>query len=427
MLIQFTFNNYKCFRGETTLSMVAADLRHPSGTLIKYPAYDVLKTAVVFGANASGKTKLFQAFKFMSDMVFELANDNKYNWKKDYAPFALAEDMDEKSSSFEVVFTIDGIQYRYGFEIDGEKVLSEWLYRKKKEERCVLYRDEVESTYHATYISSSIADNLINAKMVRDDTLFLATLAVWNDKFARKVVGWFSGCNVLSASTTRFAGFSLGKLNTSMKDQILTFMQTADFNIEDMFVRETDTALLPDEIKERIKTVGGQTPKIIDGVSVLHKTFDHNGLSHGKAAFLLEREESYGTYRMFALSAPIIDTLQNGKVLFVDEIDNGLHSDLLSAIVALFSSQETNKYGAQLIINTHNRDLINSNLSSFLPDQIWITEKDRFGEATLKSVLDYKTDTTRPLEELFREGRFGGIPYLNHFMENVLKEEGGKA
>ena len=77
MLIQFTFNNYKCFRGETTLSMVAADLKHPAGTLMHYPAYDVLKTAVVFGANASGKTKLFQAFKFMSDMVFELANDNK--------------------------------------------------------------------------------------------------------------------------------------------------------------------------------------------------------------------------------------------------------------------------------------------------------------------------------------------------------------
>ena len=71
----------------------------------------------------------------MSDMVFELANDNKYNWKKDYAPFALAEDMDEKSSSFEIVFVIEGIQYRYGFEIDGERVLAEWLYRKKNEER----------------------------------------------------------------------------------------------------------------------------------------------------------------------------------------------------------------------------------------------------------------------------------------------------
>ena len=142
---------------------------------------------------------------------------------------------------------------------------------------------------------------------------------------------------------------------------------------------------------------------------------------------MLEREESYGTYRMFALSAPVIDTLQNGKVLFVDEIDNGLHSDLLSAIVSLFSSPETNKYGAQLIINTHNRDLINSNLSNFLPDQIWMTEKDRFGEATLKSVMDYKNDSKRPLEDLFREGRFGGVPYLNHFMENVLIEKGGKS
>lgn len=404
MLIQFSFNNYKCFRGETTLSMVAGNMEHPKGATISYADYDILNTAVVYGANASGKTKLFQAFKFMTNMVYELSNDNKYNWKKDYAPFALAEDMDEETSSFEVVFLIDGIQYRYGFEIDGDKVLAEWLYRKKSEERCMLYRDEAELTYHATFISSSIADNLINAKMVREDTLFLATLVVWNDKFSRKIVDWFAGCNVLSASANRFAGFSMEKLNSSMKTQILRFMQTADFNIDDMFVQEAE-----------------------DDVSVTHKTFDRNGLSHGKAAFMLEREESYGTYRMFALSAPVIDTLQNGKVLFVDEIDNGLHSDLLSAIVALFTSTETNKYGAQLIINTHNRDLINSTTSKFLPDQIWITEKDRFGEATLKSVLDYKIDSKRPLEEMFREGRFGGVPYLNHFMENVLSEKGGKS
>lgn len=407
--------------------MVAGEMKHPVGSTISFDDYNVLNTAVVYGANASGKTKLFQAFKFMTDMVYELSNDNKYNWKKDYAPFALAEEMDEKSSSFEVIFLIDGIQYRYGFELDGEKVLAEWLYRKKKKERCMLYRDDAELTYHATFIRSNIADNLIKAKMVREDTLFLAALAVWNDKFSRSIVGWFSGCNVLSASANRFAGFSMEKLNSSMKDQIMRFMQTADFNIDDMFVREAEAEQLPDEIKERIKTTAGQVPRIIDGVSVIHKTFDNNGLSHGKASFLLEREESYGTYRMFALSAPIIDTLQNGKVLFVDEIDNGIHSDLLSAIVALFSSPGTNKYGAQLIINTHNRDLIKSNLSNFLPDQIWVTEKDRFGEATLKSVMDYKIDLQRPLDELFREGRFGGVPYLNHFMENVLNEKGGES
>lgn len=427
MLVQFTFNNYKCFRGETTLSMVAGDMRHPKGSTVPFADYSILNTAVVYGANASGKTKLFQAFKFMTDMVFELANDNKYNWKNDYAPFALSEDMAEKSSNFEVVFLIDGIQYRYGFEIDGDKVLAEWLYRKKKEERCILYRDEEELTYHATYIRSSIADSLINAKMVREDTLFLAALAIWNDRFSRKMVGWFAGCNVLSASSNRFAGFSLEKLNTSMKNQIMRFMQSADFNIDDMSIRESETDQLPDKIIDRIKTSRGQLPKFIDGVIVTHKTFDHYGLSHGNTAFMLEREESYGTYRMFALSAPIIDTLQNGKVLFVDEIDNGLHSDLLSAIVALFTSPETNKYGAQLIINTHNRDLINSNLSKFLPDQIWMTEKDRFGEATLKSVMDYKIDSKRPLEVLFREGRFGGVPYLNHFMDNVLTEKRDKS
>lgn len=426
MLIQFTFNNYKCFHAETTLSMVAGDMKHPEGSIMSFADYNILNTAVVYGANASGKTKLFQAFKFMTDMVYELANDNKSDWKKGYSPFALAEDIEDESSSFEVVFMLKGIQYRYGFEVDGKKVLSEWLYRKKKKEQCILYRDEEEMYCHHTYISSSIANNLKSAKMVREDTLFLAVLAVWNDKFARKIVGWFSCCNVLSASTSRFANFSTRQLDSPMKGRMIRFMQTADFHIEDMFVHETDSEQIPEEIRERIRKETGKKPMLIDGVGVLHKTFDRNGLSHGKKTFWLEREESYGTYRMFALSAPVIDTLENGKVLFVDEIDNGLHSDLLSAIVSLFSSPETNKYGAQLIINTHNRELINNNLDKFLADQIWITEKDRYGEATLKSLMDYKSEANQSLGEMFREGRYGGVPYLNHFMENVLNEKGGK-
>ena len=256
----------------------------------------------------------------------------------------------------------------------------------------------------------------------------MATLAVWNDRFANRIIGWFSCCNVLSVTNVSgFSGYSLKKLNTSMKGQILRFMQTADFNIEDMSIHETDTEQIPEEIKNMITSQTGKKAKVIDGVNVIHKTFDRNGLSHGKTSLWLERDESYGTYRMFALSAPIIDTLQGGKVLFVDEIDNGLHSDLLSAIVALFSSPQTNKYGAQLIINTHNRELINDGRGSFMPDQIWITEKDRFGEATLKSLMDYRTDTKRSIGEMFREGRFGGIPYLDHFMEDVLEKKGDKS
>ncbi len=424
-LIQFSFNNYKCFRDEVRLSMVAANIEHPIGTTCSFQDIDLLKTAVVYGANASGKTKLFQAFGFMTDMVFGLATDNKYDWKKDYTPFAFAEDMEESTSSFEIIFAVEGIQYRYGFEINEEKIVAEWLYRKSNKEVCALYRDEGELYYHGTYISSKIADNLISAKMVRDDTLFLATLAVWNDKFSQRIINSFAGCNVLSASTFGFSGFSLKKLNTPMKGQILKFMQSADFNIDDMFIRESDTENIPEELKERIKNKIGKVPRIIDGVNVIHKTFDKNGLSHGSTSLWLEKEESYGTRRMFSLSAPLIDTLQNGKVLLIDEIDNGLHSDLLKAIIALFLSPKTNKYDAQLIINTHNRELIENGKIGFKLDQIWITEKDRFGEATLKSLLDFKTDDNDSLDVLLREGRFGGVPFLNHFMENVLMGKEG--
>lgn len=418
MLVQFKFNNFRCFREETILSMVASDdERLLMDNCVRFHEYTVLKGAVVYGANASGKTKLFQAFNFMRRVVTTSAQDY-HGWKSAYVPFLLGENRGIPSS-FEVIFILEGVQYRYGFETDGKVIQTEWLFRKLNVDYCILYREGNHVEYKKRYIKDIIANNIISAKMIRPDSLALSALAVWNEPLCCRLVTWFHFCNVLSASSNSFAGYSLSQLMGNRKEQIVSFMKSADFNILDLEVKETNINEVPEEIR-RLMTKEKENGIFVDGVSALHKRYDEQGRMLSPISFSMESDESYGTYRMFALSAPIIDTLENGKVLWVDEIDNGLHHALIRNLVSLFHDPEMNPHNAQLIINTHNIDLIDDK-HVYRRDQINISEKNRYGESRLYNLCDINLDERDSFGQLYREGRLGGTPYLTDFMSNVLK------
>ena len=425
MLVQFKFNNYKCFKDEVTLNLVASNYFKDEPTNI-YPTeyYSVVNSLAVYGANASGKTKLFQAFNFMREMVLHSAN-NKNNrvWQDDYDPFRLNVNSIGKSSSFEVVFLIDNIQYRYGFEVNKEIVITEWLFRKKGKEVKVMYRDDDGVEYNKVYINRKVVDNLIDAGMIRNDALLLSILSLWNDSLSSSITRWFYNANVLSASINNYMGYSLRQLDGPMKKQMLSMLNGADICIDDMNPSEVDFESIPDEIKKMMPKEAFEG-KIYNGVKTSHKVYDNNGLVVGKTEMTMENDESYGTTKLFALSAPIIDTLKTGKILWVDEIDHGLHYDLLVAIIRLFHSPETNPHNAQLIINTHNSGLLDApNL--FRRDQIYIASKNRYGESSLKPITHYGLILRKnsKLGNLYREGRLGGVPYLGDFDNSVISNE----
>ena len=252
MLVQFKFNNFKCFKDEVTLNLVASNYFKDEPTNI-YPAenYSIVNSLAIYGANASGKTKLFQAFNFMRGIVLHSA-DNKNNrlWQKDYDPFRLNVDTLEGTSSFEVVFLMDSIQYRYGFELDKDSVIAEWLFRKKTKEVKVVYRDAEGVEYNKIYINRKIADNLKDAGMIRNDALFISILSVWNDSLSSSITQWFGNSNVLSASMNNYLGYSLRQLDSPMKRQMLSMLNGADLGIEDMSPNEVDFESIPDEIKK---------------------------------------------------------------------------------------------------------------------------------------------------------------------------------
>jgi AAA15 family ATPase/GTPase len=146
----------------------------------------------------------------------------------------------------------------------------------------------------------------------------------------------------------------------------------------------------------------------------MHRKYNSNYEIVENVSFSLENEESSGTRKFFALSGPIIDVIENGYTLVVDELDSKLHPNLVTKIVSLFNSKKFNPKNAQIIFNTHNTNLLSEDL--FRRDQIWFIEKNIYGEAKLYSLDDFKNIRKNDsFEDKYLRGKYGAVPYLGFF------------
>lgn len=399
MLVQFLFENFKCFKDETKLSLVASHLiKENQDNVIKTDKHNLLKSVVIYGPNASGKTKLLNAFQFMRLMV-ERSTNNAVDRGFSIDTFRLNTESKESPSFFEAVFILNDTQYRYGFELTKKKILAEWLYMKEDEEKELFYREGKIIDYDASELKR--IKSLVGEDMIREDSLLLTVLAQFNDQLSQKIVKWFHHVNMLSADGDTVQSYTLDKLTTPMKQKIVRLMKDADFSIND-FVRHPIN-------KNEIQT--------------LHTVYDENKLRVDETPFMLE-EESNGTIHFLSLTAPILDTLERGKILMIDELDSGLHHDLIVALLKLFHSSETNPHNAQLIFNTQNTNLLSGDL--FRKDQIYFVSKNRYGEASLTSAADFMLRPGTNIQKKYLEGRFGAVPYLKNMPEaftTKIKEE----
>ena len=171
------------------------------------------------------------------------------------------------------------------------------------------------------------------------------------------------------------------------------------------------------ELKDKIiKEVREEKQEYISDVLTKHKKYNEELKAVGNISFSLDDDESSGTRKFFALTGPILDVIENGYTLVVDELDSKLHPNLVCKIVSLFNSKEFNKKNAQLIFNTHDTNLLSSGL--FRRDQIWFTNKNKYGEAKLYSLADFKSDEVRkndPFEDNYIKGKYGAVPFLGFF------------
>ncbi len=434
MLIQFSVENYKTFKERNVLSMVASNY-FPENEENKIVSdsfnYSLLKSAVIYGANASGKSKLFDALGFMKNFIRNSSKESQAKETIGVDPFRLNTESKLSNSEFEVLFVHEEVQFRYGFEVSKDKIHAEWLYyRPRTKEVELFYREEQDfSQIHEREFKKG---KLISKEgLVRENALLLSVAAQFNDPIATQVLDWFNKLNViLGIQEKGYSGYSFQMLeNSDSKQKILDFIKIADLGIEDITQEPVDESEIgPDVIKKLKLSLKEKEFKFenleIYNLMTHHLIFDEqNQRQKSLAQFSMEGDESSGTNKYFALSGPIIDTLENGKVLFIDELDAKLHPLLVLKIIALFNNKEANKNNAQLVFNTHDTNLLKH--SNFRRDQIWFTEKNLYGAVYLYSLADFITEDGKKIrkeedfEKNYIEGKYGAIPFLGDFSKII--------
>jgi len=442
MILQFSVSNYRSFKEKATLSLLASNYDKDSreSENINFNEkfnYRILKSAVIYGANAGGKSKFVEALIFMRHFILMSSKDTQKGEPIAIEPFRLNVESIEQGSEFEIIFFLKNNLYRYGFEVDKNKVVAEWLYHKTKtKENELFYRDYQEIIYKTKKFAK--LDTLVKEDLVRDNALLISVLAQFNDFLAESILDWFKELKVISGLKEE------GYLNDTMllskegkqKQRILAFLKNADIGIDDFKLKkhtfedlDYEKMDVPKELKDAIvglnsyikKAMKNENLERFSDVITYHKQFDEDGKYLKDIEFSLLEDESSGTRKYFALIGQIIKIIDLGGVLFVDELDSKIHPNLVCKIISIFNSKKLNPNNAQLVFNTHDTNLLSSRL--FRRDQIWFVKKDMFSASKLYSLADFKTDEVRKneaFENNYIRGKYGAIPFLGDF-DNIIE------
>ena len=422
MLLQFSVNNYKSIKDTITFSMATSS--KDEGNSFNIGKYELLKSAIIYGANASGKSNFLKAMAFMGKIVL---NKNKVIQSTDtleHFPFKLNTDTQNSSSTFEIVCFINNIKYRYGFEMDDTTVYAEWLYADEKgKESKLFYRDAEEDDYinpnkfKEGYKSFDKKELKIN---VPKNQLFIWKCDQNDGEVSKSILSWFNRFNLIDGMEhDGYIGFAMEQMeNEDFKNEIVNLVKTADIGIEDIILEKEkvpseffEEMSIPSDFKEKILE-GGGLQRIL--LNTYHKQYDENDNEVGKIIFELDEEESKGTRKFFKMSAPILNTLREGKVLIIDELDASLHPMLTKHLIKLFHNEKINTKNAQLIFATHDTNMLTPFM--FRRDQIWLTEKDKFGATDIYSLAQLKdVIKNENFEKQYIQGKYGAIPYLGKF------------
>ncbi|WP_310462740.1 ATP-binding protein [Sphaerotilus sp.] len=398
MLVEFRVKNFRSLRDEQVLSLVASkdtslQDTHTLRTGLKaVPA--LLRTAVVYGANAGGKSNLVKALQHMRGVVMESASVLQPGQPFTVQPFRLDGRSASEPTEFEVTFLLDGVRYQYGFAMTSQRIVREHLlvYKAFKPQRWFeRHFDAVTGKDVYDFGPGLKGTKHLWEGATRPNALFLSMAVQLNSEALRPVFDWFAeGLVILDEQTPLNPQTSIQWLRQAgRRQQVCDFLSAADISIADI---EVVTRHASDETEE-------------------HQLRFSHVTEQGRAVFDL-MDESNGTRNLLFLAGPVLDILHQGQTLVIDELDTSLHTLLVRELVRLFHRPEVNTGGAQLIFTTHDTSLLDAS-DLFRRDQVWLVEKDRDQASALVALSEFSPRKNEALERGYLLGRYGGVPLLN--------------
>lgn len=418
MLIQFSVKNYRSIKDEAELQLITdAGKELLDSNTFKPDAkgannFSLMKSAVMYGANAAGKSNVINALSKMQWLVQFSATKLQAGAPLDIEPFKFSADSIGQPTEFNVDFVSDGVRYQYGFSATNQRVLEEWLFaypNGRAQTWFMREHDAKKGDYHWTKDTYLTGSKAIWKEATRDNALFLSTAIQLNSKQLAPVYQWFTralriiGTNDLNYENT--ARQILSKKQSS--NDVLTFLKAGDLGIEDIKVVE-------DRVGSYVFDFTNEGQRNSVTTSKHHTLTVKTGhrMEDGSLHYLDLKDESDGTQRMFAFSAPLVKGLQDGAVIFIDELNNSLHPTMVKFLVSLFNSAEENPNNAQLIFTTHETSILSQDV--FRRDQIWFCEKNKAQSTSLYSLSDFKVRKGADnIERNYLSGKYGALPFID--------------
>ena len=425
MLVEFRVGNYRSFREEQTLSLVASkDAELVGGNCVDKGKLRLLKAVGIYGPNASGKSNFIKALDVMKTIILDSA-DYQPGRRLPVQPFLFDNETRKKPSTFEVTFYHEEVRYQYGFSATSECIHDEWLLAYPKGRAQTWYertlnKDDWQFGSFLKGEREKLKDK------TRDNVLFLSVGTQWNNKQLTTVYEWFREKLRVMPAGTSWAPVTAKmlmdveveggeKAREALYRLIEWFLQEADLGIYGLKVKKAKISEpkflmeMPEGYRDVFLKYFEKRPAV--KVEMLHKD-----VKAGKEVFLPIQEESDGTKRFFELSGPWLQAVAIGMTVFIDELEASLHPLLTRELIKFIQNPEHPRTGAQLIFATHDTTLLDPEL--FRRDQIWFTEKDKHGSTRLYSMLDYKPRKGEAMQRGYLAGRYGAIPIIEAFELN---------
>ncbi|EAK5213989.1 ATP-binding protein [Campylobacter jejuni] len=423
MLIEFRVENFLSIQDEQVLSMVASsDNTFLTSHTNNDKKLKLLKSSVLYGANASGKSNIIEALAIMKKIVISSANGQRGD-KLPIIPFLLGNE-DNKSTKFEIIFIQNDTKYQYGFILNSEKILEEWLLVFGESNRAQKWFERIynekEEKYNYSFGAKFLGSKQLWENSTRDNALFLSVAIQLNNEQLKPVFDFFLKYIRVTCTDSWNDGQEVTiDILRQDKQKIISYLKRADLDIEDIVVEETElnkTNLMQENIPQEIKQMM-QTD--LEKGARLKKTdikTIHTNQQGKQILFDMLELESQGTQKFFKLIGPWVEALEQGYTIVVDELNTHLHPLMTKFLVNLFHNEDLNKSNAQLIFTTHDTSILNQDV--FRRDQIWFCEKQN--KATkLYPLSDFKVrkDKTN-LENDYLLGRFGALPYFKEILSS---------